>query len=95
MLPPGTKWYNKKMMPPGTKWLDTCDPSGVRSANTNDPGGVTRFIFFAKGKQNLPSNQYTSIGKTQIAGIGVNDVINNFNIKVVSTRHESFCKIQI
>ncbi len=42
MMPPGTKWYNKKMMPPGTKWLDTCDPSGVRSANKNDPGGVTR-----------------------------------------------------
>jgi hypothetical protein len=59
------------------------------------PEGSHVSIFFAKGKQNLPSNQYTSIGKTQIAGIGVNDVINNFDIKVVSTRHESFCKIQI
>jgi hypothetical protein len=42
MMPPGTKWYNEKILPPGTKWLDTCDPSGVRSANINDPKGVTR-----------------------------------------------------
>jgi hypothetical protein len=42
MLPPGTKRYNEKMLPPGTKWQDTCDPSGVRSANINDPRGVTR-----------------------------------------------------
>jgi hypothetical protein len=56
---------------------------------------IINLTFFAKGNQNLPSHQYAGIGKTQIAGIGVNDVINNFDIKVVSTRHESFCKIQI
>jgi len=42
MMPSWTKWYNEKMLPPGTKWLDTCDPFGVRSANINDPRGVTR-----------------------------------------------------
>jgi hypothetical protein len=74
-------------------------PPGAKSINKTffcrqGPNQLIKH-FFAEGKQHLPSHQNASIRKTQIAGIGVNDVINNFDIKVVSTGHESFCKIQI
>ncbi len=94
-MPPGTKRYKKKCCRLGPNGQIHVTPPGSGPQIQNDPGGVTRFYIFCQRQANLPSNQYTSIGKTQIAGIGVNDVINNFNIKVVSTRHESFCKIQI